>query len=191
MEQDQQQNLRQYAWNYLSFYGGQRARLLRLFVAVGSGLALGAAGLLRTEATEIVVAPLGSVLAILGILFWIMNRGLSAKVRHGEEGLRHLDGELKLPNLKGGAPHVLRLLEQGAGDGNGTSGCGGGCDESAMGSAVYILLPCSGFSSRWRRITRRRCRWDQSCWRRPRRWSKRRLRTGNASSPIPSRRRPD
>jgi len=142
MEQDQQ-SLRQYAWNYVSFYGGQRARLLLLFAAVGSGVTLGAAGLLRTEATEIVVAPLGVMLMVLASLFWIVNRGLSAKVRHGEEALRHLDAELKLPNAKSGAPHVLRLLEQGGGEGAASKCCG--CDTTVIGSAVYILFALLGF----------------------------------------------
>lgn len=144
MEHDQQQNLRQYVWNHLSFYAGERSLWLRLFISVGSALALGAAGLLRTEATEIVVAPLGLVLAILGVLFWIMNRGLSARVRQGEAALRHLDAELKLPNVKGGAPHFLRLLDQSAGEGDRAKGCCGGFDESSIASAVYLLFALLG-----------------------------------------------
>jgi hypothetical protein len=145
MEQDQQASLRQYVWNYLSFYGEQRARTLRLFVAVGSGLSLGAAVLLRTGGSEIVVAPLGAALAILGILLWILDCGASAKVKKAEEALRHLDSELKLPNVKGGGPHVLRLLEQGgSGEEQGAKGCCGGCGESAIAAVVYALFALLG-----------------------------------------------
>nr|VFJ44609.1 MAG: hypothetical protein BECKFW1821A_GA0114235_100742 [Candidatus Kentron sp. FW]VFJ54227.1 MAG: hypothetical protein BECKFW1821B_GA0114236_101733 [Candidatus Kentron sp. FW] len=94
IDQNLQNELREYAWKYFSFHAEQRLKTFHFFVIL-SAVLTGAIFTLITETGDTgYVAPLAYLLTIFSFVFWKLDIRNKELIKHGENVLKNLEALL-------------------------------------------------------------------------------------------------
>jgi hypothetical protein len=94
MSTEHQSDLRQYAWNYFSLHADQRMKTFNFYIVLSGAIVAGIIAALKENDSPAIAALLAFILAFLSFVFWKMEQRVRYLVKHGENALKHLEGEI-------------------------------------------------------------------------------------------------
>ena len=109
MQPDQLIQLRQYAWNYFSLHADQRLKTFNFYAVLSTAIVAGILAIAKEAKNPAVAAPLAFLLAFLSFVFWKLDKRNRQLIKHGENALKHLEGEIG-PTGESASPHILQLF---------------------------------------------------------------------------------
>lgn len=102
---------RKYAWDYFALHADHRLRAFHFYILLSTTVLGGFGLLLRNGELHKWMSGIGLLLVFLSFVFWKLDNRTRQLIKLGEEALKYLDGEYKLP-LEGGKPHPLCLFQR-------------------------------------------------------------------------------
>lgn len=95
---DMEENeLRDYIWNYFSLHSEQRLKTFHFFVIISTLIVGATLTILKDIDSLIYSAPMAFLLAFIAFIFWKLDQRNIALIKHSEDALKELESGMKIP----------------------------------------------------------------------------------------------